>query len=149
AVARGVEVGSLLRRTRDRATLADKYMGSYRRYCWPLASIDDLRGAPFPLLANEGKGHVDRNNSWPMETVTKLSHTDDLLVMATSHQIVDVTDSTSEAGGVRWWEELTACGGEGMVVKPLEFAARGRRGMVQPAVKCRGPEYLRIIYGME
>lgn len=36
-----------------------------------------------------------------------------------------------------------------MVVKPLEFVARGRRGIVQPAVKCRGREYLRIIYGME
>lgn len=40
-------------------------------------------------------------------------------------------------------------GGEGMVVKPFEFIARGPRGLVQPAVKCRGPEYLRIIYGPE
>lgn len=36
-----------------------------------------------------------------------------------------------------------------MVVKPLAFVARGRRGLLQPAVKCRGPEYLRIIYGPE
>jgi len=36
-----------------------------------------------------------------------------------------------------------------MVVKPLEFVARNRRGLVQPAVKCRGREYLRIIYGPE
>jgi protein phosphatase len=36
-----------------------------------------------------------------------------------------------------------------MVVKPLEFVVRGKRGLVQPAVKCRGPEYLRIIYGPE
>jgi hypothetical protein len=69
--------------------------------------------------------------------------------MTTSHQVIDVTDSASEAEGVRWWEELTARGGEGMVVKPLEFVARGRRGIAQPAVKCRGPEYLRIIYGLE
>jgi protein phosphatase len=34
-----------------------------------------------------------------------------------------------------------------MVVKPLDFIARGKRGLVQPAVKCRGREYLRIIYG--
>ena len=33
------------------------------------------------------------------------------------------------------------------MVKPLEFVARGKRGLVQPAVKCRGREYLRIIYG--
>ena len=36
-----------------------------------------------------------------------------------------------------------------MVVKPHDFVARGRRGLVQPALKCRGPEYLRIIYGPE
>jgi protein phosphatase len=36
-----------------------------------------------------------------------------------------------------------------MVVKPLEFIATGRRGVTQPAIKCRGPEYLRIIYGPE
>ena len=51
--------------------------------------------------------------------------------------------------GVNWWLELTRRGGEGMVVKPLEFVVRGKRGLVQPAVKCRGREYLRIIYGPE
>src|SRR5207244_4392928 len=55
----------------------------------------------------------------------------------------------SEAEGILWWEELTGRGGEGMVVKPLEFIAKSRRGLVQPAVKCRGREYLRIIYGPE
>ena len=36
-----------------------------------------------------------------------------------------------------------------MVVKPLEFVTRGSKGLVQPALKCRGREYLRIIYGPE
>ena len=36
-----------------------------------------------------------------------------------------------------------------MVVKPAEFVLRGPKGLSQPAVKCRGPEYLRIIYGPE
>src|SRR5437588_70300 len=36
-----------------------------------------------------------------------------------------------------------------MVVKPMEFVVRGKKGLVQPAVKCRGREYLRIIYGPE
>jgi protein phosphatase len=60
---------------------------------------------------------------------------------------VDVTDSSSEKAGIEWWEALTAKGGEGMVVKPLEFIQRGKQGLVQPAVKVRGREYLRIIYG--
>ena len=40
-------------------------------------------------------------------------------------------------------------GGEGAVVKPLTFVASSSRGLLQPAVKCRGREYLRIIYGPE
>ena len=71
------------------------------------------------------------------------------VVISTRHLVVDVTDPESEAAGVRWWEELTASGGEGMVVKPLDWIVRGAKGLVQPAVKCRGPEYLRIIYGPE
>jgi protein phosphatase len=48
-----------------------------------------------------------------------------------------------------WWEELTGRGGEGVVVKPWDFITSGRRGVIQPAVKCRRREYLRIIYGLE
>jgi protein phosphatase len=36
-----------------------------------------------------------------------------------------------------------------MVVKPSDFIVKGKRGLIQPAVKCRGREYLRIIYGPE
>jgi protein phosphatase len=50
---------------------------------------------------------------------------------------------------IAWWEQITAEGAEGMVVKPLEFIARSARGPLQPAIKCRGTEYLRIIYGPE
>ena len=74
---------------------------------------------------------------------------DPQLLLATSYKVVDVTDPASQAEGVRWWTELTERGGEGMVVKPLEFLHRGGRGLAQPAVKCRGREYLRIIYGPE
>jgi protein phosphatase len=64
--------------------------------------------------------------------------------------VVDLHAPESEAEGVRWWEELTDRGGEGMVVKPLAFVARTEKGsLVQPAVKVRGREYLRIIYGPE
>lgn len=48
-----------------------------------------------------------------------------------------------------WWKDLTAKGGEGMVVKPMQFISQTHKGLVQPAVKCRGQEYLRIIYGPE
>src|SRR4029077_12177498 len=65
----------------------------------------------------------------------------------TRYMEIDVTQPPIEQEGIAWWEVLTGGGGEGMVVKPREFVVRGKRGLVQPAVKCRGREYLRIIYG--
>jgi protein phosphatase len=59
------------------------------------------------------------------------------------------TDPESIESGTSWWEEITGRGGEGRVVKPLDFVVRGRRGTVQPGIKCRGREYLRNIYGPE
>jgi protein phosphatase len=71
------------------------------------------------------------------------------VLRATPYRVVDVMDETSQREAMEWWETLTANGGEGMVVKPYDFIVRGARGLVQPAVKCRGREYLRIIYGPE
>ncbi len=146
---RGADVAALTERTRARQALAEKYVAAYGRYCWPVSSVDDLRLAPFHLLASEGKVHVDQSHAWHMETLARLCHDAEPLLLATSHRFVDLTEPSSEAAAIAWWEELTARGGEGMVVKPVDFLTRGRRGWVQPAVKCRGPEYLRIIYGPE
>jgi protein phosphatase len=148
AFARGQEVESLLSATRDRLKMAELYVESYRRYCWPVHSIADLRIAPFHLLAAEGKGFWNKDHQWHMDTLAKLCSALGLL-LSTPYRLVDVTDSASEASATQWWEELTGAGNEGMVVKPFEFIAKGRRGIVQPAVKCRGREYLRIIYGPE
>ncbi len=146
AEARGLPVSDLLIRTGARRSMASDYVASYRRYCWPVNSVDDLKLAPFHLLATEGKVHVDKPNDWHMTTLARL---DGGIVIATPFQVVEVTNPESEAAAIRWWEDLTGRGGEGMVVKPLDFVARGKRGLIQPAVKCRGREYRRIIYGPE
>jgi protein phosphatase len=125
------------------------YIDAYRRYCWPVRSVSDLKIAPFHLLAAEGHVYLQREHTWHLQTLAALSRADPEVFLATRHQIVDVTDPESQEAGVRWWEELTGAGGEGMVVKPLEFIWRGSRAPVQPALKCRGREYLRIIYGPE
>jgi protein phosphatase len=133
-----------------RAAMANQFVAAYRRYCWPVRSLSDLKLAPFHLLATEGAVHTDKDHRWHLEMLGRLCAADDTgLLLATRHREVAVTDAASVAEGVRWWEELTAGGGEGMVVKPLDFLAKGPRGIVQPAVKCRGREYLRIIYGPE
>ena len=147
--AEGTEaVATLLDRQRDRSARVGKYVDAYRRYCWPVRSVDDLRLAPFHLLAGEGKVYLDKDHAWHMRTLARLAGAG-VPMMATSFRVVDVTNEADEGAGVAWWEEMTGRGGEGMVVKPLEFAVRGKRGLVQPAVKCRGKEYLRIIYGPE
>ncbi len=147
AAARGADVGDLLEAARTRQASADAYVAAYRRYCWPVESLEDLRLAPFHVLATEGQVHVGRDHVWHMETLRGLSEQDPALLLATPYRVVDVTDPEDVAAGTRWWEELTERGGEGMVVKPFEFVARGSRGLVQPALKSRGREYLRIIYG--
>jgi protein phosphatase len=149
AAGSGSEVGTLLNRYRDRQTMTNQYVEAYQRYCWPVKSVGDLRLAPFHLLATEGRVHVDKDHIWHMNALAKLCGADNGLLLATPFKVVDVTDDASQSEGVRWWEEMTAAGGEGMVVKPLDFIARSRRGLAQPAVKCRGREYLRIIYGPE
>src|SRR5262249_30822364 len=60
---------------------------------------------------------------------------------------VELNDPGGVARATAWWEELTGEGGEGMVVKPVDFVARGQRGLVQSAGKGRGRGYLRRIYG--
>jgi protein phosphatase len=143
------EVGDLIERYRNRVHMAEKYVKSYRQYCWTVNSLSDLKLAPFHLLASEGKVHADKDHTWHMSTLTHLCECDPQLFLATPFKVVELNGETSDKEAVMWWEELTAAGGEGMVVKPLQFAAKNRRGMVQPAVKCRGREYLRIIYGPE
>jgi protein phosphatase len=126
-----------------------RYRAAYRHYCWDVVTLDDLRLAPFHFLAGENSVFTDRSHLWHMETAARLHHSDPILFPATRWQRADLADETQCAAIATWWEEMTAAGGEGMVVKPLDFIARGTRGIVQPAVKCRGREYLRIIYGPE
>lgn len=126
-----------------------KYRDAYRRYCWPVASIDDLKLAPFHLLASEDKVHTDRSHTWHMEMLGRICAQDDRMLLSTPFLDVDVNDPASCDAATAWWTEMTNAGNEGMVVKPLDFISKGRRGYAQPAIKCRGPEYLRIIYGPE
>jgi protein phosphatase len=124
-----------------------KFVAAYRQYCWMVTTLNDLKLAPFHLLATEGRVHTDKNHTWHMDTLAKVCGEERGLLLPTPCKVVDVTNSEKTAEGEAWWNELTGLGGEGMVVKPLEFIHRGGRGLSQPAVKCRGREYLRIIYG--
>jgi protein phosphatase len=85
---------------------------------------------------------VGKQHTWHMELLSRLCASDSRLLLATPFHVVDVNDPASYEAATQWWVEMTTAGNEGMVVKPLDFTAQGRRGLTQPAVKCRGPEYL-------
>ncbi len=149
AAAGNPEVASLVDQFHKRKEAADLYIESYRRYCWTVESLADLKLAPFHILASEGVVHSVKDHLWHMETLAGICKADPDLLLATPFRTVDLTEPSDQEEGIQWWEELTGAGGEGMVVKPLEFVTKGRKGLTQPAVKVRGREYLRIIYGPE
>ncbi|MBT9394634.1 polynucleotide kinase-phosphatase [Hymenobacter sp. NST-14] len=148
AAGRGLEgVEALLARTSARQQAARHYAEAYRRYCWPVDSVEDLRLAPFHLLATEGRTYFDKDHAWHMETLRAVCLQDEGLLRATPYRVVHLRDLADVEAATQWWLDLTAAGGEGMVVKPYDFIPAGQKHLVQPALKCRGREYLRIIYG--
>jgi protein phosphatase len=149
AMARGVDLGGLDVATADRLARVRAYRQSYNHYIWPVDSLTGLRIAPFHLLATESAVHGDKDHSWHMGVLAKLCAADPALLFQTAWKLADIDDAAATAAITDWWTLLTAQGGEGIVVKPVDFTVRGKRGLVQPALKCRGPEYLRIIYGPE
>jgi protein phosphatase len=143
------EIAGLRGRILERSSFVEQFVAAYRRYCWTVHSLDDLKLAPFHLLASEGRAFFDQDHLWHMEILTTLSAAEPRLLLSTKHQKVDLLEHASQQHAIDWWSEHTRSGGEGMVIKPLKFIEKGRRGVVQPGVKCRGREYLRIIYGPE
>ena len=147
AGAAGLDVGGLLDRTRTRVVNAEAFTEAYRRYCWQTDGLDGVRLAPFQVLASEGHAYHRQPHPWHLELADRLVTADPELFTTTRRLYVDTTDQVSVEAGVRWWEELTDTGGEGMVVKPAANLITGRKGLIQPGLKVRGREYLRIIYG--
>ena len=146
---REFDLPKLLGKIESRKRSVERYIKAYGQYCWPVHSVTDLKLAPFHILATEGRVHVDKSHEWHMKTIAGVCAMDEELLLPTSYRIIDVADEANVKTGCKWWENLTAGGGEGMVIKPLNFVAKGKKGIVQPALKCRGREYLRIIYGPE
>ena len=126
-----------------------KYIKAYQTYCWQVNSVDDYKLAPFHILATERHVHTDKTHEWHMESIAEICKHDTQLFMLTPYKIVNFNEQVDYEDAVNWWLELTSKGGEGMVVKPYDFITFSSEGLLQPAIKCRGSEYLRIIYGPE
>lgn len=151
AAERGVDVAELLGRQRERAADAAAFTEAYRRYCWTTDGLEGVRLAPFQILAVQGRGLAAVPHDEQLALIDRLvEHDGSGLLQTTRRLFVDTGDAESVRGGVDWWLEMTGRGGEGMVVKPVGAVVRSGQGrLVQPGIKCRGREYLRIIYGPE
>ncbi len=147
AAQRGLDLGNLDETFAARTIAVDGYIAQYRRYCWPVRSVDDLRLAPFHVLAFEGELGLARPHVWHLELIDRLVAADTDLLLGTERRWVDLDDADSVAQAIAWWHAITSSHSEGMVVKPQDGVVTRSRGLVQPAVKCRGREYLRLIYG--
>ncbi|MFE9724265.1 polynucleotide kinase-phosphatase [Streptomyces sp. NPDC005794] len=151
AAARGVDVGALAGRQQGRAADAAAFTEAYRRYCWSTEGLDGVRLAPFQILAVQGRSLASVPHDEQLAWLDRLvEHDPTGLLQVTRRLVVDTGDEASVRSGIAWWLEMTGRGGEGMVVKPLGALVRDAKDrLVQPGIKVRGREYLRIIYGPE
>lgn len=149
AISNGAPAGALLEKYTQRLEQTGSYVKAYRQYCWPVNSLEDYKLAPFHIMATEGKTWFDKDHEWHMSAIRNICVGDEQLLRATPYLLVETGNDASEQEAINWWKQLTAAGGEGMVVKPSTFLSKDAKGLIQPAIKIRGAEYLRIIYGPE
>jgi len=153
AATRHLPLAELRQRVDQKAEATQRFTEAYRRYCRPTEGLTGLVLAPFHLLATEGHVHTNQPHTWHMDQLAAICRVAETVVpgfmLATLYRVVNVADAQQVAETTDWWEAMTRAGGEGMVVKPLNYIARPDKALIQPAVKCRGVEYLRIIYGAD
>jgi protein phosphatase len=123
AAGRGLDVAGLIENERARGEDVDRYIDAYRRYVGTVNSVADLRLAPFHVLAAETGVFVDRDHVWHLDLCDQLVAANGEWLIPTQRLEVDLTDEKSQSAAIAWWEQLTASGGEGMVVKPTSFTA--------------------------
>ncbi len=149
ALDRGIDVSDLHSRTANRQTHAEAYVEAYRQYCWETNGVEGIEIAPFQILAAEGEVLARRPHRWHLETIDSMIPAQPTLLRRTERHYVDLADQSQIDQATKWWEAATENGGEGMVIKPAQPITLGKKGLILPGVKCRGREYLRIIYGPE
>lgn len=153
ALESGADVYELLDRIRSQKANAAAYVAAYQNYAAPTSGLEGVQLAPFQVLASEGAVHSGQDHTWHLEVADRLGRADPELIRSTRRIVVSTDSPESRAAGSKWWEELTAAGGEGMVVKPLQNLIRRsadphvKKELVQPGIKVRGREYLRMVYG--
>ncbi|MEV6971680.1 polynucleotide kinase-phosphatase [Hamadaea sp. NPDC051192] len=145
AASRGLDVSALQSRLVAGRSDVEAFTSAYRSYVRPTSGLDGVTLAPFAVL---GPGFYDRDHGWHLSIADRLVEADPTTFTPTRRIVADPSSPADVAAVTDWWLSLTESGGEGMVVKPYAgLTVTGERGLLQPGLKCRGREYLRIIYG--
>lgn len=124
---------------------AARFDAVYQNYIWD-ANLTNIQIAPFHILAHSNETCFHQPHSWHMEQAQELAQ-DSKLFIATEYRAVSST--ADEQAVINWWTDITEIGHEGIVIKPMNFITKHQGKLIQPAIKVRGREYLRIIYGMD
>lgn len=113
--------------------------------------------APFTVLAGESRVHAARDRVWHLDLMDRLAGAVSDALLPTRYKLVDLSDVISQAEGIAWWQDLTAAGGDGMVVRPRgdggetpvpsEDPGAAPAHSVPPGFVCRGQRFLRRVYG--
>jgi hypothetical protein len=141
AAKRGLNMGDLAAKTKGRLANAEAFRDAYAAYVRPTNGLEGVTLAPFQILASDGRAvALTESHEWHLAELAKLEGE---LITRTRHRFVDLASREERDAATQWWLDVTATGGEGMVVKPAHLTA----GRIQPGIKVRGREYLRIIYG--
>ena len=125
---------------------AVRFDAVYQNYCWPVEDTSAIQIAPFHVLAHSNETCFHQPHTWHMD-MNRLLAQDSKLFIETEFKLIE--NEQDEEAVIQWWEEMTALGHEGIVIKPQQFLPKNKGKLVQPAIKVRGREYLRIIYGMD
>ena len=146
AQAAGRNVDDWLQETAGKLANAETFRDVFQKYCWDVDDIGDIRIAPFHTLAHSTGAFWEQTHEWHMEQNREFARMSTLM-METEYRVI--ASEADEADVIRWWDEITAEGHEGIVIKPETFRAWNNNKMIQPAIKVRGRAYLHIIYGMD
>lgn len=141
-----VDVTSWLEEYTDKYKNAARFDAVFKNYCWPTNELSGIQIAPFHILAHSSSTNFHQPHSWHMQMNAHLAENSSLFI-ATEYRVIESEQDKQEV--IDWWQDMTENGHEGIVIKPFDFLAYHKGKLLQPAIKVRGREYLRIIYGMD
>lgn len=141
-----VDVADWQKQYKELLRNAVRFDAVYQNYCWSVDDLSSIQVAPFHILAHSNGTCFHQPHTWHMEMNHWLAQNSTIFI-PTEYKVIE--NEQDEQKVIEWWEEMTAVGHEGIVIKPLAFIPKSKGKLIQPAIKVRGREYLRIIYGMD